>query len=78
MSKIMVSIGLTEKVSYHRYVEMEQADYDRLQEQLGATNHRTRERAAEEVRSYMRPEHVTHSDDIDVDIFEPAKGSMAL
>ncbi|MHB1328005.1 MAG: hypothetical protein ACYC2K_07370 [Gemmatimonadales bacterium] len=74
MSKVKVSVGIAEVVRYHRYVEMEQAEFDRLTLALDSDNSRDVRKAEEEIRDFID----TQSDaidweDVEVNIFERAK-----
>lgn len=55
MSKVKVSIGVEERVKYHKYIEMERSDYERLLASLDDGSHKVRGRAEEEIRCYIDP-----------------------
>lgn len=73
MSKIRVSIAVAEVVKSHRYVEMEEADFLRIDAALGSDDHKIRRRAEEEVSLYIRPEDANDWEDVEVNVFEKLK-----
>ena len=71
MSKVRVSIGAAEVVKYHRYIEMEQTDYDRLLAALDSDERSVRRRAEEEIQAMLDPKTDANDwDDFEVNIFE--------
>lgn len=70
MKTVKVEISLEERVKYHRYTEMSQADFDRINKALDSDSRVEADRAAEELRGMINPARdVFDADDLEVNEF---------
>lgn len=78
MKKVRVAIEIEELVQYHKYVEMDEENFKRLDAALSHESLHVRERAAEELRCYIDPKaDFSDARDLDVTDFRIAKAREA-
>ncbi len=67
--RIKVEIEVSERVKYHRYVEMTREDFEKLESALHSPDHKEVRRGEEAIRSYIRAEDANDWDQLEIDTF---------